>query len=87
MIENRYQVVTWSDDVGTDEKMDFRGKREAERAARSYLGSEDYAAVYDKVEKAALVIFGNPKRMIFSDFVKVYYKNGRKICRVENFEY
>nr|DAG22213.1 MAG TPA: hypothetical protein [Caudoviricetes sp.]DAG32355.1 MAG TPA: hypothetical protein [Caudoviricetes sp.] len=68
---NRYQVVTWSRDTGADEKMDFTRKADAIRHARSFRGSEDYAAVYDAATKTAAVIFGNLYIPVFADFVTV----------------
>lgn len=56
---NRYQVVTWSRDTGAGEKLEFTRKADAIRHARSFRGSEDYAAVYDATAKTAAVIFGN----------------------------
>lgn len=79
MKEKRYEVATWSDDIGTKARMDFSNKREAEKEARKYKNEEEYAAVYDYRTKTAFVVFGNPFQPVFSDFVKVFYtENGNK---------
>lgn len=67
----RYQVVTHSFDIGTDEKFDYSTKAEAVKAARGYRKSEEYAAVYDRKNKTAFVVFGNPFTEVFADWVKV----------------
>ena len=69
--ERRYQVVTWSDDIGADERMDYTTKADAVKAARSYKSTEEYAAVYDRKNKTAFVVFGNPYIDIFANWVTV----------------
>lgn len=71
MKELRYQVITWSDDIGADERMDYKTKAEAVKAARAYKGHEEYAAVYDREKKTAFVVFGNPYIDIFANWVTV----------------
>lgn len=79
--ESRYQVCTWSDDIGADDKMDFSSKREAINEAMKYKGKEEYAAVYDKQTKTAFVVFGNPFFPMFREHIKVFYKEHGKIKR------
>ena len=67
----RYQVVTWSWDIGSDEHMDYSKFNEAYRAARKYLGTEEYAAIYDHKEKVAYVVFGDPATEVFNSYVRV----------------
>ena len=67
----RYQVVTWSSDIGSDEKMDFATFAEAKKEANRYRKTEEYAAIYDYVTKTARVIFGTPYTDVFADWVKV----------------
>lgn len=78
---NRYQVYTWSDDIGADDKMDFSSKREAINEAMKYKGKEEYAAVFDKKTKTAFVVFGNPFCPMFREYIKVFYKEHGKIKR------
>lgn len=79
--EKRYQVCTWSDDIGADDKMDFASEREAIKEAMKYKGKEEYAAVYDNQTKTAFVVFGNPFSPVFREYVKVFYKEHGKIER------
>lgn len=79
--EKRYQVCTWSDDIGADDKMDFSSEREAIKEAMKYKGKEEYAAVYDNQTKTAFVVFGNPFSPVFREYVKVFYKEHGKIER------
>lgn len=79
--EKRYQVATWSSDVGADDKMDFGSKKEAEKEARKYKGIEEYACIFDRRTCSAFVIFGNPFSPVFRDYVKVFYKDHGKIKR------
>ena len=67
----RYQVVTWSCDIGSDEHMDYSDFSDAYMAARKYLGAEEYAAVYDSKEKVAYVVFGDPATDVFISIVRV----------------
>ena len=67
----RYQVVTWSWDIGSDDRMYFSRFNDAYKDARKYLGLEEYAAVYDRKEKVAYVVFGNPWIKVFNDYVRV----------------
>lgn len=78
---NRYQVYTWSDDIGADDKMDFSSKREAINEAMKCKGKEEYAAVYDKQTNTAFVVFGNPFSPVFCEYVKVFYRENGKIKR------
>ena len=55
----RYQVVTYSLDTGADEKRDYATKQSAVIAARTYLATEDSAAVYDRRKRQYTAIFGN----------------------------
>jgi hypothetical protein len=71
LIMKRYQVVTYSDDIGTDEQMDFNKLYPAILAAGSYKKREDYAAVYDRVENIAFVVFGSVLSPVFSESVRV----------------
>jgi len=70
-MDKRYSVVTWSDDVGTDERMDYTRKADAIKEARSYNGKEEYAAIYDRKKQAAFVVFGGVKKSVFSVYVSV----------------
>jgi hypothetical protein len=67
----RYQVVTYSHDIGIDEKLDFQRKKDAIAHARLYKKREDYAAVYDEKTRTATVVFGNPFTRVFADRVEV----------------
>lgn len=58
----RYQVVTWSDDCGTDEKMDFNTPAAAIMDANGFQGKEEAAAVYDYQEGIAYAVFGPVSR-------------------------
>lgn len=69
----RYTVITWSDDIGSDEHMDYSRFSEAANAASKFRGCEEYAAVYDAKTKTAYVIFGDPDTVVFSDFVTVIF--------------
>ena len=69
--EHRYEVVTWSRDIGTDERMDFSRKADAIRHARSFVNLEEYAAVYDRFRKIAFVVFGDVETPVFADYVSV----------------
>ena len=44
----RYQVVTYSSDIGTDEKMDFDRMSDAIKEARRWLSREEASYVYDQ---------------------------------------
>lgn len=70
-MNKRYSIVTWSDDVGTDERMDYTRKAEAIKDARSYKGKEEYAAIYDRKKQAAFVVFGGVEKSVFRDYVSV----------------
>lgn len=78
MKEKRYQVVIWSEDIGTDEKGDYSNKTEAVKVAKSYIETEEYAAIYDYKTKTAFVVFGNPFIPVFRDFVQVFYMENEK---------
>lgn len=67
----RYQVVIYSWDIGTDDKMDFNSLVDAIKDAKKYKGREEYAAVYDTVEKIAYVVFGNKYTSVFTDNVRI----------------
>ena len=67
----RYQVVTWSSDIGSDSHMDYSRFSDAATAAGKFRGCEEYAAVYDHKTKTAYIIFGDPETPVFSDFVTV----------------
>lgn len=77
----RYQVCTWSDDVGADDKMDFASKKEAIQDAIKYKGKEDYAAAFDNETNTAFIVFGNPFSPVFREYVQVFYKEHGKIKR------
>lgn len=67
----QYQVVTYSSDIGTEERMDFNGFQEALKEAKKYRKTEEYAAIYDGIFKIAFVVFGDTKTPVFNDGVKV----------------
>ncbi len=67
----RYQVVTWSYDIGSDSHMDYSRFSEAAAAARKFRGREEYAAVYDHKTKTAHIVFGDPETPVFCDYVTV----------------
>ena len=69
----RYQVVTYCDECGTDEKMDFNTLAEAFKDANSYHGKEDAAAVYDYHTGIAYAVFGLVGQNMFSDSVNIVY--------------
>ena len=51
--------------------MDFSRKDDAIKHARSFGGSEAYAAIYDRFRKIAFVVFGDVDKPVFADFVTV----------------
>lgn len=67
----RYQVVTHSYDIGTDEHMDFSKFGDAARSASKFKGLEEYCAIYDRIKQIAYVVFGDISTPVFCDFVKV----------------
>ena len=67
----RYEVVTYSYDIGIDTQMDYSKFSEAVKAARKFLGLEEYAAIYDRVKKIAYVIFGDITTEVFTDNIPV----------------
>lgn len=68
---HRYEIVTYSRDIGSDERGDFSRKADAIRYARSFRKSEDYTAVYDALTRTATVIFGSIETPVFSENVTV----------------
>lgn len=77
----RYQVCTWSSDIGSDDKMDFSTKEDAIKEAKKYKKLEEYAAVYDNETNEAFVVFGSPFSPVFVDSVNVFYKYRGKVKR------
>lgn len=67
----QYQVVTYSNDIGADEKMDFDGFQSALKEAKKYRKTEEYAAIYDNFFKIAFLVFGDIQAPVFNDNVKV----------------
>ena len=67
----RYEVVTYSDDIGTDTHMDFDKLFTAILNAGGYKGREEYAAVYDRIDNIAFVVFGSILSPAFSESVRV----------------
>ena len=72
-MQRRYQVVTWSDDCGTDEKMDFNTLSQAMADAGCYVGKEEAAAVYDYQTGTAYAVVGPVGQNMFSSSVKIVY--------------
>lgn len=73
-MERRYQVVTYSRDIGSDEHMDYITLKQAVREAKKYRKSEEFAAVYDYDSKIAYVVFGGrdlARDKVFSDSVTI----------------
>ena len=70
-MEKRFLVVTYSDDIGSDDRMDFTRISTAAKDAEAYRGIEEYAAVYDKKSRTAYVIFGDINTRVFADNVTV----------------
>ena len=73
-MERRYQVVTYSRDIGSDERMDYLTLKQAVREAKKYRKSEEFAAVYDYYSKIAYVVFGGmdlARDKVFSDSVTI----------------
>lgn len=68
----QFQVVTYSNDIGSDEKMDFDGFQSALIEAKKYRKTEEYAAIYDNIFKVAFVVFGDISTPVFADTVKVF---------------
>lgn len=56
-----YQVITYSKDSGTDEKLDYRRKADAVRAAREYLKDPYYSGVcvWDLTRRYIAAMFGD----------------------------
>ena len=71
MNERHYQFVTWSRDIGTDERMDYNDESAAIDEAQRYKGREEYAAVYDRQTKTAVVVFGDPFTPVFCEYVTI----------------
>ena len=69
--ERPFQVVTWSNDIGSDEKMDFDCFTDAVKEARKYRKTEQYAAVYVRPQKKAYVVFGDVSALVFAEWVSV----------------
>lgn len=67
----RYQVCTWSRDIGSDEKLDYHFLSDAMKEAENFRGQEEYAAVYDRYAETAYVAFGDLTAPVFTDKVKV----------------
>lgn len=59
MNTSRYQVVTYSRDIGEDERLDYTTKQSAIMAARKHLSTEDSAAVFDRKQHRYTAIFGD----------------------------
>lgn len=70
-MNKRFLVVTWSDDIGSDEGMDFYRLSDAIKEAELFRKTEEYAAVYDTESKTAYVIFGDPATPVFSKHITV----------------
>lgn len=73
-MERRYQVVTYSRDIGSDEHMDYPTLKQAVREAKKYRKSEEFAAVYDYESKIAYVVFGGcglARDKVFHDYVTI----------------
>lgn len=68
---NRFQVVTYSWDIGIDDRMDYDDINKAIKEAKKYKNTEEYAAIYDSDLKMAYVVFGNIDTCVFVDSVKV----------------
>lgn len=69
--ERPFQVIVWSDDIGSDEKMDYDCFTDAVKAARKFRKTEQYAAVYVRPQKKAYVVFGDVNTPVFADWVSV----------------
>lgn len=69
--EKPFQVVVWSNDIGSDEKMDYDCFTDAVKAARKFRKTEQYAAVFVRSQKKAYVVFGDVNTPVFSDWVSV----------------
>lgn len=67
----RYQVVTYSYDIGSDEKKDYPKLTKAIKEAEKYKGKEEYAAVYDRETNLAFLVFGDIETHVFNDSVNV----------------
>jgi hypothetical protein len=68
----QFQVVTYSNDIGADEKMDFDGFQSALKEAKKYRKTEEYAAIYDRFMKVAFVVFGDISAPVFRDDIHVF---------------
>ena len=66
-----FQVVTWSSDCGSDEKLDYDCFTDAVKAARKFRKTEQYAAVFVRSQKKAYVVFGDVTTPVFADWVSV----------------
>lgn len=69
--ERPYQVVTYSSDIGSDEKMDYDCFVDAVKAAQRFRKEEEYAAVYVRSQRKAYVVFGDVYAPVFADWVSV----------------
>ena len=79
----QFQVVTYSRDIGSDERMDFDGFQAALKEAKKYRLTEEYAAIYDGIFKVAFVVFGEVSTPVFAEGVKVIpLKNVEKEVRI-----
>lgn len=69
--ERPFLVVTYSSDIGSDEKLDYDCFTDAVKAARKFRKTEQYAAVYVRPQKKAYVVFGDVDTSVFADWVSV----------------
>lgn len=65
----RFQVVTYSWDIGIDDKRDFDSIHEAIKEAKRFRTTEEYAAIYDSALKITYVVFGHIGTKVFADYI------------------
>lgn len=63
----RYQIITYSDDIGADEKLEYKTIGEAIKAAKEYLKEHEAVYIYDHVLNSVRHAFNTiPTYRIFS---------------------
>lgn len=88
MIENRYQICTYSDDIGSDDGMDYPTIGEAMKHIKEYLKREQAVFIYDRVKESIRHAWNRSPVGIFTTWVDVRHcimhraRSGWKDCRI-----
>lgn len=62
----RYQVATYSSDIGADDKMDFDRMSDAIKEARRWLSIEEASFVYDQQKRIVRHAFRGSPELAFN---------------------